>query len=415
MRVEDFLKAKFAEYYSRSADSIKGPDELIKREYGFFYFDKDAVIRHLGFENEQELRMYLKQYAPSDAYYSAAYYGDPRAPKMNEKEWLGCDLVFDLDADHIPTSCKQQHDLWKCRDCGARSRGDRPKKCPKCDSDRIEEIRWICEECLTVTKNEVIKAVEEYLVPDLGFNKSEIGIRFSGHRGYHIYIEKDKIRDMDSQARQEIVDYMKVTGLDLKIHGLYEKVGRLRSRVIVGPRTEDAGWRGRLARMFLTYIENLEDTKSIEGISETKLKLILGNKEEILRGIKSKQPFWDVIKGVGIETWYKLIRMAVQRASVRIDEPVTKDVHRLMRLPTSLHGKTGFKVTPLTFSDLERFDPFKDSQVFQGEIIVHVRHAPEFRIGDELFGPYKEKRVRLPMSAGIFLLCRGVATLPRGD
>ncbi|MFX1486537.1 MAG: DNA primase small subunit domain-containing protein [Promethearchaeota archaeon] len=415
MRVEDFLKAKFAEYYSRSADSVKGPKELIKREFGFFYFDKDSVIRHIGFKNEQELRLYLRQDAPSDAYYSAAYYDDPRAPKMNEKEWLGCDLVFDIDADHIPTPCEQQHDLWKCKDCGERNRGEKPEKCPKCDSSRIEETRWVCEECLAVTKNEVVKAVEEYLVPDFGFSKSEIEISFSGHRGYHIHIEKDTIRKMDSQARQEIVDYMKVTGLDLKLHGLHEKVGRRRSKVIVGPRTEDTGWRGRIARMFQAYVENLESPQSIEGISEAKLKLILENKEEILRGLKSKQPFWDVIRGVDIETWYKLIEMAAHRASVRIDEPVTKDIHRLMRLPTSLHGKTGFKVIPLTFFDLERFDPFKDSQVFQGEIIVYVKHAPEFRIGDEVFGPYKEEEVRLPMSAGIYLLCKGAATFPRGE
>jgi len=369
----------------------------------------------MGFENEQELRLYLKQNAPSDAYHSAAYYDDPRAPKMNEKEWLGCDLVFDIDADHISTSCKQKHDLWKCKNCGERNKGEKPKKCSKCDSVKIEEIRWVCEKCLAVTKNEIVKAVEEYLIPDFGFNKSEIEISFSGHRGYHIHVRKDTIRKMDSQARQEIIDYMKVIGLDLKLHGLYEKVGRLRTRVIVGPRTEDIGWRGRLARMFLSYIKSLKGTTSIEGISETKLKHILENKKEILRGLKSKQPFWDAIKGVDVETWYKLIEMAVQRASVRIDEPVTKDVHRLMRLPTSLHGKTGFKVVPLTFSDLEQFDPFKDSQVFQGEIIVHVKHAPEFRIGEEIFGPYKEKKVKLPMSAGIFLLSKGVATFPRGE
>ncbi|MFX1598156.1 MAG: DNA primase small subunit domain-containing protein [Promethearchaeota archaeon] len=415
MRVEDFLKAKFAEYYSRSADSIKGPNELTKREFGFFYFDKDAVIRHMGFENEQELRLYLRQNAPSDAYHSAAYYEDPRAPKMNEKEWLGCDLVFDIDADHIPTPCKQKHDLWKCKNCDEMNKGVKPRKCSKCDSVKIEEIRWVCEECLGVTKDEIVKAVEEYLIPDFGFSKSEIEISFSGHRGYHIHVRKDTIRKMDSQARQEIVDYMKVIGLDLKLHGLYEKVGRLRTRVIVGPRTEDIGWRGRLARMFLSYIEGLKGKTSIEGISETKLKHILENKKEILRGLESKQPFWDSIKGVDIETWYKLIEKAVQRASVRIDEPVTKDVHRLMRLPTSLHGKTGFRVVPLAFSDLEQFDPFKDSQVFQGEIIVHVKHVPEFRIGDEIFGPYKEKKIKIPMSAGIFLLSKGVATFPRGE
>jgi hypothetical protein len=43
------------------------------------------------------------------------------------------------------------------------------------------------------------------------------------------------------------------------------------------------------------------------------------------------------------------------------DAPVTTDVHRLIRLPGSLHGGTGLRVVPLTLGQLEPFDPFRDA------------------------------------------------------
>jgi len=30
---------------------------------------------------------------------------------MENKGWIGADLIFDIDADHIETRCKTEHDL----------------------------------------------------------------------------------------------------------------------------------------------------------------------------------------------------------------------------------------------------------------------------------------------------------------
>src|SRR5699024_11788069 len=40
---------------------------------------------------------------PRHVYFSAGRYDDPAANAMDEKGWQGSDLVFDLDADHLPT------------------------------------------------------------------------------------------------------------------------------------------------------------------------------------------------------------------------------------------------------------------------------------------------------------------------
>ncbi len=49
------------------------------------------------------------------------------------------------------------------------------------------------------------------------------------------------------------------------------------------------------------------------------------------------------------------------RFTAEIDEPVTSDIKRLIRLPLSLHGKTGLKVTPMDREELTGFDPLRDA------------------------------------------------------
>src|SRR5207247_3365741 len=43
------------------------------------------------------------------------------------------------------------------------------------------------------------------------------------------------------------------------------------------------------------------------------------------------------------------------------DEPVTSDIKRLIRMPSSLHGKTGLQVVPMSRDDLDNFRPLRDA------------------------------------------------------
>ena len=93
------------------------------------------------------------------------------------------------------------------------------------------------------------------------------------------------------------------------------------------------------------------------------------------------------------------------------DEPVTADVRRLIRCLTSLHGGSGFRVTPLTIGGLEEFEPLWDAVVF-GEEPVPVEVLKPFKT--EIRGEsYQllEGRTELPAYAAIFLMARGVAEL----
>lgn len=409
MDSSDFLIRLFGKYYNDNLDKINPPSSLSKREFGFMFFEHGSVIRHLGFENDNQLRTFLIRETPSDAFYSAAYYLQPSMPKMPMKGWEGCDLIFDIDADHIETSCKNTHDKWKCQVCGKGGEGVKPEKCPACGESKIEEVKWLCDVCLEAAKSETFKVVEDFLIPDFGINQSEISVCFSGHRGYHIHVESDTVREFSSQTRREIIDYIKGNGINPEFHGLQE-VGE---RLIIGPDTEGKGWSGRVARYVVKFISELDENQIMREDKSVRKKLLtlLKEKQKMVNYLSQHPPLWDALRNIDIDFWLFIAERAINIAKGEIDEPVTADIHRLIRLPTSLNGKTGFEVKPLKINELANFDPFSESQVFQGQLMVYATDVPTFRIGEEIFGPYTEEKVELPLSAAVFLLCKKVAKI----
>ena len=407
-----FVQEKFAEYYQRHSSIIQPPSSIERREFGFLLFKKRIMVRHKGFRNVDDLRSFLKMTAPSHVYYSSAFYERPDV-EMGEKGWLGADLIFDIDADHIPTPCKETHDTWVCSNCSAAGRGESPEKCPSCGQQKFDEKTWPCEVCLEAAKTETMKLLD-VLTQDFGFSSEEIRVGFSGHRGYHVHVESEEIRALDSMARKEIVDYLVGIGLETSFHGLEERGGK-RSRVLVGPDLHDSGWSGRIARG--TYGFLLSATpKELEkiGLKKKVIDTIIQHKETLLESWKAKGP-WGIIKDVGLESWKKIAQYGAEKQSVKIDTVVTTDIHRLIRLSNTLHGKTGLKKIEVPVTGIEHFDPFKKAIAFkEGTVTVFVSKAPKFRLGDEIFGPYEKQKIELPTTAALFLLCKGAAKVVVG-
>lgn len=394
-----FVEAKFSEYYEKSAMNIQPPTAMEKREFGFLLLKERIMLRHKSFKTAEELRDSLKRLVPSNVYYSSAYYELPEE-NMEEKGWLGADLIFDIDADHIPTPCAKAHDTWTCTKCKTTGRGTPPAKCPTCNEQKFEEKAWLCEVCLEAAKKETIKLVD-MLTADFGLSAKEMSLAFSGHRGYHLHVESREILTLDSTSRKEIVDYIVGIGLDLQLHGLSRRGG---------PNLDDFGWRGRIARGTYEYLLTASPAQLEKiGLSKGTIQSLSQHREHILKSWEFKGP-WTMVKGVSTESWSKIAEEAVKKQSARIDTVVTTDIHRLIRLTNTLHGKTGLKKTEATINTIEEFDPLKGAVAFpHGTATIFVFEAPKFRIGDEFHGPYRNERVELPMAAALFLLCKGAA------
>ena len=261
-------------------------------------------------------------------------------------------------------------------------------------------------------KAETMKLMD-MLMKDFGFLPEEISLSFSGHRGYHVHVESEAIRTLDQMARKEIVDYLVGIGLETGFHGVGVTGGR-RARILAGPSLEDAGWRGRIARGTYEFLltaapEELEKV----GLKKKLVNTIIKHKEEFLESWKKAGP-WGIVKGIGTENWRKIAEHGVTKRSAKIDTVVTTDIHRLIRLGNTLHGKTGFKKIEVPISEIEDFDPFKEAVVFkEGKATVLVSDAPKFRLGEEVYGPYKEEKVELPTAAALLLVCKRTAKVVR--
>jgi DNA primase small subunit len=395
-----FLASKFREYYEKSGSSaVVPPKDLPEREFAFTYFDREGMFRHTSFPGIKELLSNLRVNAPSHAYLSAAHYLDPGAGTMGQKGWKGTDLIFDIDADHLDVPCKEEHDRWVCRKCGKTGKGRRPEQCPSCESLTIEEVAWLCEECISQAKSEIFKLID-ILSEDFGFSRSDVEVTYTGHRGYHAKVDLPSVHPLTPSERREIVDYITGRGILLQAHGLIEQ-GSGRRRTIAGPSRDSIGWGSRIHRSIVKIFEDGEVPLDAST-----------NRDKALRDIAEGR--WNTVRGMALKKWEKLVTKAVEQYGVaHIDEPVTTDIHRLIRLEGSLHGKTGFAVTKIR--DLESFDPFRDAVVFKSdqEASVYIERTNAFRIGENTYGPYEKTKLKLPLAAAIFFMCKGVAKFTR--
>lgn len=374
----DFVLEIFKDYYKSNRKEIDPPSSLEQREFGFILFKEKMMVRHKAFSNLEDLQDFIVSLTPADIYYSSAYYQNPKEP-MERKGWLGADLVFDIDADHLDTPCKPNHDFWICENCNNSGRGAKPQECPNCKSTKFKSEAWLCENCLDAAKAETIKLID-FLKNDFGFLDDDIVICFSGQRGYHVHIENKEVRKYNQEIRKEIADYMTGTGLKLELHGQAKISDK---QTLFSPDPQDYGWSGRIGK----------------GIQKTQ--------DKILQYSKGKMSF---------KTWTELASKVTERQASLIDTVVTTDIHRLIRLPFTLHGKTGLKSMKVPAQSLESFDPLKEAIAFkEGTVRLFVNDTPAFRIGDQEYRPYHLEKVELPTAVAVYLLCKRAAKLLQDD
>jgi DNA primase small subunit len=353
-KVVSFLRNVYREHYFKRYDFVEVPPQIASREFGYIPFG-GGMIRHLSFKNSGELFAELVRQAPSSVYCSNAVYERPTL-QMDEKGWKGADLIFDIDADSIPTPCKARHAWWFCNHCHSGGMGTKPARCPNCKDEAVEQMHWSCRECLNATK-EHVKRLVDFLQDDFGVDRQDIQLYFSGNRGYHAQVHDARFETADSQTRGEIANYIRGTGFSLKAQD--RALGRMES-----------GW-NRRANLFLS---------STEGTSRPK---------------RNSQ---------------KLTSEIISSYAAFIDESVTTDIHRVFRMPGTLHGNSG--LLKMKVKSLEEFDPQKQPVVLGTEAVkVLIHYSPEFFLKGTRFGPYNSSTVEIPIYAAVFLLARGLGAM----
>jgi DNA primase small subunit len=139
------------------------------------------------------------------------------------------------------------------------------------------------------------------------------------------------------------------------------------------------------------------------------------NERERIRNEWSRQMLWSAFQDkwrINETIWKNIVEKAMSLVALpaKIDTVVTTDLHRLIRMPGTLNGKTGLKATSVALEELESFDPFSESIVFDGTQKIHVGDTPEVRIKDRRFGPFVDETVEVPLAVAVLLIAKGVAT-----
>jgi DNA primase small subunit len=251
-----------------------------------------------------------------------------------------------------------------------------------------------------------LKLYDEFLVDDFGVKPEYIQLNYSGHRGYHVRVRDPRVFKLSSEGRVEIVHYISGVGLD------GEKIVVPHGRVGVIPTRTQPGWSGKLADAIVEFIRNID---SYDG-TERWVKPLKAHRGTIIKDLSRKPPILTSNISVGLKSWQEIAIKAAPYYGGEIDVPVTHDVHRVIRLIGSLNGKTGFTVNLLSRDAIDDFDPFSDAIGFtDGTLKIKISKKqgkiPQFRIGNDTYGPFQNETVELPKAAAVLLLCKGVATV----
>ena len=385
IKTRDFLKERFKDYY-KNADILL-PPRFSSREWGFLNWKGGIMNRHIKFTTQKEVLDYLSRVAPAHSYHSVAYYDDPGKNTMIEKKWQGADLIFDLDADHLP------------------------------EMEDVKTGKITFSQLMEFIREQTYRLVNDVLLRDFGLKEKDLLITFSGGRGYHVHVRTPAVLTLPSGARRELADYM--TGKGLKSNQLLDDAGYTREVPVRGkgierknlgfeklPNVNSKGWRGIIARRIHKILENIRELKTNERKKEIKsLGIIIDNAE-------FKKNNDDVFNALGKSFKKKLVRLALKEAAIYPDEPVTGDLHRLIRLPGSLHGGSGLRVTILDSKKLETFDPMKDAVVF-GNKPVKIRSIVNHPVtmGNNIVKLKPESIVEVPEMAAIYFMARKWANL----
>jgi DNA primase small subunit len=378
MDAKAFITNLIRDYYKNVSD-FPAPEAVSSREFGVGTFERKILYRHIEFKSKNDLRKYLIENAPPYISCSTAHYKFPAARPMEKKGWLGSELVFDLDVTDMHLPCQSAH---------GRS--------------------WVCAVCFEEIKNETIKLIEEFLIPDFGFSSNELEVNFSGNRGYHVHVKNDSVLTLDANQRKEISDY--ISGNGIEVEDIFENMGQ-KGHALLGPKPDDIGWKGKLARSFITTLNSGTEQMTKLGIDKRIANNLYKKRALVELGIKNGN--WDMvyIKNKA-DFWKTILANQAIAQSDRIDRNVTKDPSHLIRLPESIHGETGLIAKKVGIAALSKFDPMNDAIAFRnGEMEVIANSQQKLLINNEQYGPFNKEKVKLPVYAGTYLYLKGLADI----
>lgn len=388
---------RFGQYYQHAP--LWSPPRIKTREWMFIPFGGAPPLRHKSFSGIGQVQSFLSQRAMHSCFYSTAYWRRPYELKMAEKLWQGADLIFDLDGDHLP---------------GVTDR-DFPGML-----EVIQEQAW--------------SLWNDFLEPEFGFTEDHLQVTFSGHRGFHLHYRDPSLFHLDSEARRELVSHIRGEGVDVqgglaRYHDQHAKGWTQRIRegmdaMITTLRAIHRGAEGATGelRRLETELQAMQDR---EGTTSQRSAAAIRRLAELMdhdrRVGRLKEGKFEVLGN------YQALFLNLLKADASVvlgsagetDEVVTIDVRRQIRWPTSLHGKSGMRVSEFPLSRLDPdghnpYNPLNEAFVLGMDQVVEVEWTVDDAVaqfGDRRLESTTGERIQVHESGATFLVLKGWAQL----
>jgi DNA primase small subunit len=313
---------------------------------------------------------------------------------MDEKGWQGADLIFDLDGDHLP---------------GVTDR-DFPEML-----NQIQVQAW--------------RLWNDFLEPDFGFEEKYLQLSFSGHRGFHLHYRNPELWSLDRDARRELVSHITGDGISVEAvlrggeHGWRRRIEQGVINVLDRLKRLNQGDETQ-RKILRSFIENrkkapdsqakrvtnseLDDLAKKSQDSESRKRLMQPQYRRQVFGKRLNNIFWELVRGDS---------SVILAGAGETDESVTVDIKRVIRWITSLHGKSGLRVTEFPLSRLDPdgsnpFDALQETLPFglgtSQQLLLKVDNITA-RIGDEEISGSTGQTVYAHEPLAMFLVLKGWA------
>lgn len=388
---------RFGQYYRHA--NLWSPPRIRTREWMFIPFGGAPPLRHKSFADVGQVQTFLSERAMHSCFYSTAYWRRPFELKMADKLWQGADLIFDLDGDHLP---------------GVTDR-DFPGM-------------------LEVIQDQAWSLWNDFLQPEFGFDEEYLQVTFSGHRGFHLHYRDPKLFHLDSEARRELVAHIRGEGVDVQgglaryhdrnARGWTQRIRQGMDSMIEQLRSihrKEAGSSAQLKRLEVA-LQSLQDREGTTSQrSSTAIKRLAELMDHDGRVNRLKEGKFELLGN------YQALFLNLLKADASVvlgsagetDEVVTIDVRRQIRWPTSLHGKSGMRVTEFPLKRLDPdganpYNPLKEAFVLGTDTSVEVEWVVDEAVaqfGEVRYESEIGKRIRVHESGATFLVLKGWANL----
>ena len=388
---------RFGQYYQHA--SLWSPPRVKTREWMFIPFGGAPPLRHKSFSNVGQVQSFLAQRAMHSCFYSTAYWRRPFELKMADKLWQGADLIFDLDGDHLP---------------GVTDR-DFPGM-------------------LAVIQEQAWSLWNDYLEPEFGFSEDHLQVTFSGHRGFHLHYRDPKLFHLDSEARRELVSHIRGEGVDVQgglarfhdmsARGWTQRIRQGMDAMIDTLQSIQRGDDGSGAE--LTRLESaLQSLQDREGNTSQRSASAIKRLAELMvhdgRVQRLKEGKFELLGN------YQALFLNLLKADASVvlgsagetDEVVTIDVRRQIRWPTSLHGKSGMRVSEFSLDRLDpdgsnAYNPLHEAFVLGMDDSIEIEWVVDEAVaqfGDHRIESSVGERFSIHESGATFLVLKGWAQL----